>query len=94
MQLISKYNNGIKFLLCVIDVLANIQGYKICMFVSLYGKKGATVINAFKSILNDSKGKLDKRWVDQSSKFYNRSFKTWLGITLCSTQNEQKSVVG
>ena len=50
MQLISKYNKGIKFLLCAIDLFS-----KYAWVVPLKGKKGVTVVNAFQSILNDSK---------------------------------------
>ena len=42
------------------------------------------------------KKKTKQMWVDQSSDFYNKSFKIWLednGIELYSTYNEEKSVV-
>ena len=46
MQLISKFNKGFRFLLCVIDIFS-----KYDWVVSL---KGVTIVNAFRSILNDS----------------------------------------
>ena len=32
-----------------------------------------TIVEAFQKILNDSKRKLNKIWVDKGSEFYNRS---------------------
>ena len=46
--------------------------------VPLKDKIGATTFNAFQSILNDSKRKPNKVWVDQGNKFYNMSYETWL----------------
>ena len=46
--------------------------------VPLKDKIGATTVNAFQSILNDSKRKPNKVWVDQGNKFYNMSYETWL----------------
>ena len=48
MQLISKFNKGFRFLLCVIDILS-----KHTWVVPLKDKKGATIFNAFQKILND-----------------------------------------
>ena len=42
MQLISKFNKGFRFLLCVIDIFS-----KFAWVVSLKDKKGATIVNAF-----------------------------------------------
>ena len=64
MQLINKYNKGIRFLLCVIDLLG-----KYTWVVPLKGKKGATIVNAFQNILDNSKRKVNKMWVDQGSEF-------------------------
>ena len=50
MQLISKYNKGIMFLLCVIDIFS-----KYVWVIYLKDKKGVTTVNAFQCILNDSK---------------------------------------
>ena len=70
MQLISKYNKRIKFLLCVIDIFS-----KCASVVPLKGKKG--IVNAFQSILESSKGKANKIWVDQGREFCNNSPKKW-----------------
>ena len=63
---------------------------------SLKDKKGVNIVNAFQSILDSSKRKPNKIWVDQGSEFYNNVFKKWLkdyGISMYSTYNEGKSVV-
>ena len=72
MQLISKFNKGFRFLLCVIDIFS-----KYAWVVSLTDKKGVTITNALQKILNDSARKPKKIWVDQGSDFYNSSFKKW-----------------
>ena len=91
MQLLSKFNKGIKYLLCVIDLFS-----KYAFVVPLKDKKGISIVNAFQSILNKSKRKPNKIWVDKGSEFYNSSFKKWLqdnDIVMYSTNNEGKSVV-
>ena len=91
MQLLSKFNKGIKYLLCVIDLFS-----KYTFVVPLKDKKGISIVNAFQSILNKSKRKPNKIWVDKDSEFYNASFKKWLqdnDIVMFSTNNEGKSVV-
>ena len=40
-------------------------------------KKGVTIANAFKKVLDDSKTKLHKKWSDKGSEFYNISIKSW-----------------
>ena len=75
MQLISKHNKGIKYLLCAIDL------FSIYVWVvPLKDKKGVSIVNAFQSIINSSKRKPNKIWVDQRSEFYNNSFKIWLKV--------------
>ena len=59
MQLISKFNKGIKFLLCVIDIFS-----KYPWVVPLQDKKGVTIVNTFQKILDSSKRKPNKIWVD------------------------------
>ena len=91
MQLLSKYNKGIRFLLCVIDILS-----KYAWVVPLKDKKGVSIVTAFQSILKQSNIKPNKIWVDKGSEFYNASFKKWLqdnDIVMYSTNNEGKSVV-
>ena len=89
MQLISKYNKGIRYFLCAIDL------FSIYAFAVSLDKKGVTIVNAFQSILSNSKRKPNKIWVDQGSEFYNTHFKEWLKcnvIKMYSRCNERKSV--
>ena len=91
MQLISKYNKGIKYLFCVIDLFS-----KYAWVAPLKDKKGTSIVNGCQSILNSSIRKPNKIWVDQGRKFYNNIFKKWLkdnDISMNSTHNEGKSVV-
>ena len=91
MQLLSKFNEGFRFLLCVIDIFS-----KYAWVVPLKDKKGISIVNAFQIILKESQRKLNKIWVDKEREFYNSSFKKWLkdnDIGMYSTNNEGKSVV-
>ena len=92
MQLISKFNKGFRFLLCVMDIFS-----KYVWVISLKDKKGAGIVDAFQRILDKSKErKPNKIWVDKGSQFYNSSFKKWLknnDIEMYSIYNEGKSVV-
>ena len=91
MQSISKYNKGIRYFLCAIDLFS-----KNACLVPLKDKKGGTIHNVFQSILNSSKRKPNKIWADPGSEFYNSSFKKWLeenDIKMYSTYNERKSVI-
>ena len=61
MQSISKYNKRIRFLLCVTDIFS-----KHAWVVPLKDEKGVTIVNSLHNILDNSKRKLNKIWVDQS----------------------------
>ena len=69
MQLISKCNKVIRYLLCAIDLFS-----KYGFVVPLKYKKGTTIVNACQSILKNSKRTPNKIWVDQGSGFYNNHF--------------------
>ena len=61
------------------------------MGCSFKTQKRVTFVNAFQSILDNSKRKPSKIWVGQGSEFYNNSFKKWLkdnDIKMYSTYNE------
>ena len=91
MQLISKFNKGFRFLLCVIHIFS-----KYAWVIPLKDKKGISTVNAFQKILKEPDRKPDKIWVDKGSEFYNNSFKKWLkdnDIEMYSIHNEGKSVV-
>ena len=90
MQLLSRCNKGIRFLLCVVDIFS-----KYAWVVPLKDKKGITIVKAFQSILKQSNRKTNKIWVGKGSEFYNAYFKKWLqdnDIVMYSTHNEGKSV--
>ena len=90
MQLISKFNKGIRCLFCVIDIFS-----KYAWVTPLKDKKGVTITNAFQNILDESNCKPSKIWVDKGSEIYDRSIKSWLekAIEMYSIQDEGKSVV-
>ena len=90
MQSLSKYNKGIKYLLCTIDLFS-----KYPWVIPLKDKKGTSIFNAFQKIISKER-KPNKIWVDQGIEFYNQSFKDFLkiyNIEMYSTFNEGKSVV-
>ena len=92
MQLLSKYNKGIRFLLCVIDIFS-----EYAWVVPLKDKKGISIVKAFQIILKQSNSrKPNKICVDKGSEFYNAYFKKWLrdnDIVRYSAHNEGKYVV-
>ena len=90
MQLISEFNKGCRFFLCVLDIFS-----KYAWVVPLKDKKGSSIVNAFQKILKKSDRKPNKIWVGKGSEFYNNSFKKWLkdnNIEMYSIHNEGKSV--
>ena len=70
MQSLSKSNKRIKYLLCVIDLFS-----KYAWVIHLKDKKGVSIVNAFRKILDISTRKPNKIWFDQGSEFYNNYFK-------------------
>ena len=87
MQLISKFNKGFRFLLCVIDISS-----KYAWAVPLEDKEVVTITNAFQKVLKESDRKPNKIWIDKGSKFYNSSFRKWLkdnDIETYSIHNEE-----
>ena len=68
----------------------------IAWVIPLKDKKGTTITNAFQKRLRKSNRKPNKIWVSKSSKFCNRSIKSFLQntyIKMYSTHNEEKSVI-
>ena len=91
MQLISKFNKGFSFLLCVIDIFS-----KYAWVVPLKDKRGISIANTFQKILDKLERKANKIWVDKGSEFYNGSFKKWFKdnyIEMYLVHNEGKLVV-
>ena len=67
MQLISKFNKRIRFLLGVIDIFS-----KYAWVVPLKDKRGVTITIVFQKMLDECKRKPNKIWVDKGREFYNR----------------------
>ena len=91
MQLISKFNEVFRFLLCVIDIFS-----QYAWVVLLKDKNGVSIVDAFQKILDKSGRKQNKIWVDKRSKSYNNYFKKCLKyneIEMYLVHNEEKSVV-
>ena len=90
MESLSKYNKGIKYLLCAIDLVS-----KYARVVPIEDKKGTSIVNAFKKTISE-KRKPNEIWVDQGSEFYNNSSKDFLklnNIEMYLTYSEGKSFV-
>ena len=84
MQAFSKDNNGIKYLLTVIDIFS-----KFVWIVALKRKSGQEVANAFSSILKERRP--SKTWVVRGREVYNNDVQKL--VELYSTENEEKSCV-
>ena len=64
MQLMTKFNKGFQFLLCVIDIHS-----KYAWVVPLINKKGITIINNFQKSLDESNRKQNEMWVIKAVNF-------------------------
>ena len=84
MQAFSKDNNGIKYLLTVIDIFS-----KFVWIVPLKRKTGKEVSSAFLRILKECRP--NKTWVDRGREFYNKDIQKL--VELYSIENEEKSCV-
>ena len=73
MQLISKFNKGLKYLLCEFYIYS-----KYAWIIPLKDKIGITITNPCQKILKESNRAQYKICVDKGSEFYNRSKKSWL----------------
>ena len=62
MQLLSKFDKGFRFLLCVIDIFS-----KYVWLIPLKDKKGISIANAFEKILKEPNWQPNKIWVDKGS---------------------------
>ena len=91
MSLISTFNKGVKYLLCVIDLFS-----RYSWVISLKNKKEDSIAEGFQNIFKKSERKSNKIWVDHGGEFYNNKFKIFKkdnDIEMYSTSNEGKSVV-
>jgi hypothetical protein len=85
MQSFAKDNNGVKYLLTVIDVFS-----KYGWIVPLNDKSGKSTADGFMKILKGGRRPI-KLWVDKGKEFYNKDVKNL--VELYSTENEEKSCV-
>lgn len=91
MQKVSRYNNGVRYLLTVIDVLS-----KYAWVVPLKNKTGKEVVKAFERILKTSQRKPQNLQTDKGKEFYNGLMQQWLkkeGIYHFSTEGDAKASV-
>ena len=82
MQLITKFNKGIHFLLCIIDIFS-----KYIWVILLKERESAAITNAFQNILHESNSKPNKIWLNKGSEFY-RSMKSWNAIEMYSAHKK------
>ena len=83
----SKWTNGVRYLLMVIDVFS-----KFGWIEPLRNKKAESIVEAFNKILKTGR-KPKYLWSDRGLEFYNKYFKKLFvekGISLYSTKNEEK----
>ena len=59
MELINRFNEGFRFLLCIIDIYS-----KYAWVIPLKDKKGTTITNAFQKMFDQTNRKPNKIWVD------------------------------
>ena len=83
MQAISKDNNGIKYLLTVIDIFS-----KFIWIVHLQRKTGQEVANTFSRILKERRH--SKMWVDKGRQFHNKDVQKL--VEFYSTENQENLV--
>ena len=81
MQAFSKDDNGIKYLLTIIDIFS-----KFVWIVPLKRKTGQEVGNAISRILRERRP--SKMWVNKGREFYNKDVQKL--VELYSTENEEK----
>ena len=70
MKLISKIDQGFRFLLCVTDSFS-----KYVQIIPLKDKKRITITNTFQKNLKEPNRKPNIIWLDKDSGFYNGSMK-------------------
>ena len=51
---------------------------KYAWVIPLKDKEDVTITNGFRKILDESRCKPNKIWVDKGSEFHNRSMKSWI----------------
>ena len=70
MQLISKFNKEIRFLLCAIDIFS-----KYAWAIPLKDRKGVTIVNDFQKVLEKSDRNPNETWYIKAVNFMTVLFK-------------------
>ena len=86
MKALSKENEGVNFLLLVIDTFS-----KYGWIVPLKNKKAQTIVKALKEIFKESGRRPDKLWTDKGREFFNKDVRDL--VYLYATENEEKSSI-
>ena len=86
MRALSKENEGVNFLLLVIDIFNKYGWIK-----PLKDKKGETIVNALKEIFKESGRRPAKLWTDKGREFFNKDVRDL--VYLYATENEEKSSI-
>ena len=86
MKALSKENEGVNFLLLVIDTFS-----KYGWIVPLKNKKAQTIVKALKEIFKESGRRPDKLWTDKGTEFFNKDVRDL--VYLYATENEEKSSI-
>ena len=86
MGALSKENEGVNFLLLVIDTFS-----KYGWIVPLKNKKAQTIVKALEEIFKESGRRPDKLWTDKGKEFFNEDVKDL--VYLYATENEEKSSI-
>ena len=86
MGALSKENEGVNFLLLVIDTFS-----KYGWIVPLKNKKAQTIVKALKEIFKESGRRPDKLWTDKGTEFFNKDVRDL--VYLYATENEEKSSI-
>ena len=86
MGALSKENEGVNFLLLVIDTFS-----KYGWIVPLKNKKAQTIVKALKEIFKESGRRPDKLWTDKGTEFFNEDVRDL--VYLYATENEEKSSI-
>ena len=86
MKALSKENEGVNFLLLVIDTFS-----KYGWIVPLKNKKAQTIVKALKEIFKESGRRPNKLWTDKGTEFFNKDVRDL--VYLYATENEEKSSI-
>src|SRR4051812_26584403 len=74
MESFVEYNNGFKFILCIVDVFSK---YSWC--IPLKNKTASSILTAVKTVIEESKRSPEKI-MGWGSEFYNKTFKVGLKV--------------